>query len=113
NRTEIVNIIKLQNNLDDNIKVMSRTAADNKYLHKDFHQSMNLLIDYIYNNFGKDNLIENLKQFTNAYHQPLNELLKAGDLNALADYFSDIYKKEEWPVKINVKEGHLEIEQDE
>lgn len=112
NRTEIVSIITLQNTMDDDIKVMSRTAADNKYLHKDFHQSMNLLMDYIYNNFGKENLVQYLRQYTQAYFLPLHESLKAGNLNALADYFSDIYEKEEWPIKIKMKEGQLEIEQD-
>lgn len=112
NRTDIVNVIKLQNDVDDDIKIMSRTAADNKYLHKDFHQSMNLLMDYIYNNFGKERLIQYLKQFTKTYHQPLQESLQSGDINVLVDYFSDVYEKEEWPVRIEIKEDCLEIEQD-
>ena len=73
---------------------------------------MNLLMDYIYNNFGKENLVQYLRQYTQAYFPPLHESLKAGNLNALADYFSDIYEKEEWPIKIKMKEGQLEIEQD-
>jgi len=28
-------------------KVMTRKASDNKYLHKDFHVSMNILLKYI------------------------------------------------------------------
>jgi hypothetical protein len=50
-------------------KIMTRKASDNKYLHKDFHVSMNILLKYI-------------------------------------------YKKEEWPVKMNCEENFLEIEQD-
>lgn len=111
NRTDIVNIIRLQNDVDDNIKIMSRTAADNKYLHKDFHQSMNLLMHYIYNNFGKESLIQYLKQFTKAYHQPLQKLLKSGDLNVLISYFTDIYGKEEWPITFKIGKNYLEIEQ--
>lgn len=82
------------------IKTMSRKSADNKYLHKDFHQTMNLLLDYIYKNFGKENLIRYLQQFTVAYHEPLHESLKEGDIKVLAGYFSDLYEKEEWPLTI-------------
>ncbi|WP_332457183.1 hypothetical protein [Petrimonas sp.] len=91
---------------------MSRKASDNKYLHKDFHLSMNLLLDYIYTNFGKENLIRYLQQFTIAYHQPLRESLKGGNIKVLTDYFSDLYEKEEWPIRIRQEEDYLEIEQD-
>lgn len=100
-------------NIDKNIKTMSRSASDNKYLHKDFHQSMNILLDYIFNNFGKGNLIQYLKQFTIAYHQSLHELLKKGDIDALSNYFTDIYEKEEWPLIIRQGKDYLEIEQNE
>ncbi|MGI6572663.1 MAG: hypothetical protein ACOX19_04425 [Fermentimonas sp.] len=95
------------------IKTMSRKSADNKYLHKDFHQTMNLLLDYIYKNFGKENLIRYLQQFTVAYHEPLHESLKEGDIKVLAGYFSDLYEKEEWPLTIRQGEDYLEIEQNE
>ena len=32
---------------EENIKIMSRRSTDNKYLHRNFHQTMNLLLDYI------------------------------------------------------------------
>lgn len=96
----------------ENIKIMSRKSADNKYLHKDFHQSMNLLLDYIYTNFGKENLIRYLQQFTIAYHQPLHESIKKGNIKVLRDYFSGLYEKEEWPLRIGQGEDYLEIEQD-
>lgn len=97
----------------ENFKIMSRKSADNKYLHKDFHQSMNLLLDYISTNFGKENLIRYLQKYTIAYHQPLRELLKDGNLKVLTSYFSDLYEKEEWPLTIRQGEDYLEIEQDE
>jgi len=98
---------------EENIKIMSRKSTDNKYLHRDFHQTMNLLLDYIYKNFGKENLILYLKQFTKAYHQPLHESLKEGNIEVLKQYFIDLYKKEEWSVKIKIAGDSLEIEQDE
>ncbi|MDD4437886.1 MAG: hypothetical protein PHS04_07635 [Tissierellia bacterium] len=101
------------NKKGENFKTMSRKSADNKYMHKDFHQSLNLLMDYIYTNFGKENLIRYLQQYTIAYHQPLHESLKEGNFKALTSYFSDLYEKEEWPLTIRQEEDYLEIEQDE
>jgi hypothetical protein len=93
-------------------KVMKRKASDNKYLHKDFHLSMNILMNYINDNFGKEKLIEYLEQFAEAYHKPINQALKAGDIDALFKYFTDIYNKEEWPVKISRGQDYIEIKQD-
>ncbi len=102
---------EVNGNSDKNIMTMSRSASENKYLHKDFHQSMNLLLDYIYKHFGGEEVIRYLKQFTIAYHHPLHLLLKQGDMEALARYFVDIYEKEEWPVRVDLTENALEIEQ--
>ncbi|MGV8090498.1 MAG: hypothetical protein AB2L24_01350 [Mangrovibacterium sp.] len=93
-------------------KVMERKASDNKYLHKDFHLSMNILLRYIYENFGKEQLINYLVQYAEAYYQPINQKLKEGNMTVLEKYFTDIYKKEEWPVKINCGGNFIEIEQD-
>lgn len=102
----------MRNQTSPRRKVMERKASDNKYLHKDFHLSMNILLSYIYENFGKEKLIEYLGQYAEAYHQPLNRELQTGDLGALYRYFTGIYEKEEWPVKINYGENVLEISQD-
>jgi len=97
---------------DKNKKVMERKASDNKYLHKDFHLSMNILLNYIYEHFGKEQLIKYLSQYAEAYYQPLNQQLKTGNIDALLKYFTDIYEKEEWPVNIKSGDNYIEIEQD-
>ena len=102
----------MRNQTSPRRKVMERKASDNKYLHKDFHLSMNILLSYIYENFGKEKLIGYLGQYAEAYHQPLKRELQTGDLGALYRYFTGIYEKEEWPVKINYGENVLEISQD-
>ena len=94
------------------MRVMKREASDNKYLHKDFHLSMNMLLDYIYRNHGRGELIKYLAQFAKAYYKPLNQKLAGGELEALVTYFTDLYEKEEWPVKIDYGENYLEIEQE-
>ena len=93
-------------------KIMERRSSDNKYLHKDFHISQNILMGYIYRSFGADALINYLEQFAIAYHKPLNQKMKQGNTGALLNYFTEIYKKEEWPVKITSGEDYVEIEQD-
>ena len=94
------------------IKKMTRKASDNKYLHKDFHVSMNMLLKYIYESFGKEQLVQYLKQYTEAYFKPINNKLKSGNLDLLCKYFEEIYEKEECPVRINCTENYIEIEQD-
>jgi neutral ceramidase len=111
----LVSLVKskiLDNLLHQSVKVMERKASDNKYLHKDFHIALNLMMQYLYENFGKDALIDYLKQFAKAYHKPLIQKLKTGDQEALLNYFNDIYEKEEWPVKITTGENFIELTQD-
>ena len=91
---------------------MTRQAADNKYLHRDFHISLNMLLEYIDDKFGKEAVIQYLSQYTKAYHQPLHEQLMAGNLSALSDYLMLLYEKEEWPVRISAGEGFVELQQD-
>lgn len=98
--------------IKENIRTMSRTASDNKYLHKDFHQSMNLLLSHIYNRYGKERLILYLQQYADAYYKIMKRKLQKGDLGVLVQYFTDIYEKEEWAVRIESGDGCLMIEQD-
>ena len=93
-------------------RVMKRNASDNKYLHKDFHISQNILMDYICRNYGKASLIKYLEQFAEAYYKPLKDKMMKGDIEALYKYFKDIYEKEEWPVRIICDKNQIKIEQD-
>jgi len=110
----LVNLVKdkiLDNLLTQSVKVMERKALDNKYLHKDFHVALNLMLTNLYEHFGKDGLVNYLKQYAQAYYQPLNNKLKSGDIKVLTDYFEEIYAKEEWPVTVTSDENFLEITQ--
>ena len=92
--------------------VMNRKASDNKYLHRDFHITLNLLLAYIGDKFGKEAVIQYLSQYARAYHRPLHEQLMTGNLTALSDYLTLIYQKEEWPVRIRTGDGFIELQQD-
>ncbi len=94
------------------VKTMERKASDNKYLHRDFHIALNLMMNYILDNFGEEALKEYLEQYSGAFHKLLNPRLKGGDKELLADYFREKYRSEEWPVRISVSEDTVMIEQE-
>ena len=111
----LVTLVKekiLDNLLQQSVKVMERKASDNKYLHKDFHIALNLLMTYLYDNYGEKAIKDYLEQYSRAYYKPLNKKLKTGKTEPIAEYFKDIYQKEEWPVNIVVNDNSIEITQD-
>ncbi len=109
--TDLVKEKILLNLHTQSVRKMERKASDNKYLHKDFHIALNLLLSYISDHSGKEGMICYLKQYTRACHQPLIRELQTGNLKALVDYFREIYKKEEWPVHIVTGDDYAEITQ--
>lgn len=79
-------------------KEMVRKASDNKYLHKDFHVTLDLGITYIGERFGGEEAVtEYLQNFAKAYYPPMS-------LKEMADYFKKIYEAEEEPNAL-----HLEL----
>jgi len=93
------------------MRVIERKASDNKYLHRDFHISMNMLMQYIQDKYGSKALTDYLKQFSREFHSLRKACLMKGELNTLKEYFIDVYKKEEWPVEITLVEDVLSISQ--
>lgn len=71
-------------------QVMDRKASDNKYLHKDFHVTLDIGIDYLGKHYGEDAVKEYLVRFAKAYYRPMS-------LQELEAYFHHIYTEEERP----------------
>ncbi len=94
------------------MRVIERRASDNKYLHRDFHISMNMLMEYISREYGPIALTEYLAQFSREFHSKRKECLQNGDLGCLEKYFKNVYKKEEWPLFIELKNDVLILSQD-
>ncbi len=94
------------------MKVIDRRASDNKYLHKDFHISMNMLLGYIHDEYGPEAVTEYLAQFSRAFHSPINKNLREGRLELLERYFKGIYEKEEWPAFVALKDDALTVSQE-
>lgn len=93
------------------MKIVDRRASDNKYLHRDFHISMNMLMEYIRDQYGSAALTEYLVQFSKEFNSLRIEQLKEGSLEGLREYFIDVYDKEEWPVSIELENDVLTITQ--
>ena len=86
-------------------QVMDRKASDNKYLHKDFHVTLDIGIDYIGKHYGEDAVKEYLIRFADAYYRPMS-------LSELEAYFLHIYAEEERPevLQTSRENGVLTVE---
>ncbi|MBP8990250.1 MAG: hypothetical protein KBG64_08530 [Clostridia bacterium] len=76
-------------------KIMVRRASDNKYLHKDFHNSMNYALNYLGEHYGDEGVKEYLSSFARSYHLPLIQDIRERGFDAIEDYLKKIYEAEE------------------
>jgi len=93
------------------MEVFERKASENKYLHRDFHISMNMLMEYICDNFGEDSLTEYLRTFSKEFHRQRKTALVEKGLISLKEYFDEIYSAEEWDVEISFSDRELRLSQ--
>ena len=93
------------------IKTMTRAAADNKYLHRDFHVSTDIGINYIGTHYGNEGVVEYLRRYATSFLSPLVEEIKKDGLVALKRYFEDLYMQEEMPEVLHtvLSDGLLEV----
>jgi len=75
--------------------VMDRRAADNKYLHRDFHVSGDRGLAYVGKHWGDAGVKEYLERFTVSWYSPLIADIGSKGLEALRDYIQKIYDAEE------------------
>lgn len=90
-------------------EVMRRKAADNQYLHQDFHGALSCGIDYFEQHFGADAVREYLREFTVSYYAPLTGELKRRGLIALKEYFEKLYQTEGSQIEVDCSEDELLI----
>lgn len=76
-------------------EVMERRASDNKYLHRDFHNFMNLGINYLQKLYGDEGVREYLRDFASSFYAPLKDEIKERGLEAIKDHYEKIYTIEE------------------
>jgi len=93
-------------------EIMRRKAADNEYLHKDFHLALNAAIEYLHKRQGAEAVREYLRQFALAFYSPLMARIKRSGLKALEDHFKRIYKIEKGAIRIRRTRDDLILEVD-
>ena len=93
-------------------ETITRRAADNEYLHKDFHGALSVGLEYLENNYGEQAVREFLHRFAATFHAPLTEALNRRGLIALKEYFAKLYDLEGGNVRITLSEDELSIEVD-
>lgn len=86
---------------------IDRKAADNKYLHKDFHVTADIGISYVGENYGDDAVKEYLTQYALSFYKLLAEEFKLKGLKALEEDFKNVFIKEEW-----IENLHTELTKD-
>ena len=82
--------------------IMERKAADNKYLHRDFHVTADQGICYIGEQFGTDAVVEYLSNFAEKFYSPLIQEIREKGLLPLKQYFEKIYLAEEASEVLNL-----------
>ncbi len=86
---------------------MRRRAADNVYLHKDFHGALNQALIYVGEHFGAEAVREYLYQFARAFYAPLTSRLREEGLAALREYFEGVYALEGAECRIEASSDEL------
>ena len=90
-------------------EVMTRRAADNVYLHKDFHGALSCGIDYLHRHFGAPAVRRYLRDFTLSYFAPLRNELKIRGLVALKEHFAKGYCTEGGDAQIELQADTLTV----
>ncbi len=93
-------------------EVMQRSAADNAYLHKDFHGALSTGLIYLEQRYGPDAVREYLWQFATTFYAPLTEDIKQRGLVALKEHFERIYELEggEFTIMMSADEMTMQVE---
>ena len=89
--------------VDEDTKIMSRSASDNEYFHRAFHGSLNKGITYLEQTYGEADVNAYLTKFANDFYWPVAKKAKEVGLSAIEDKILDTYKKEHAPDAVNTE----------
>ncbi len=88
-------------------EVMDRRAADNEYLHKDFHGALSNALIYLEERFGADAVRDYLRGFARSYYAPVREALRERGLVAIAERLRRVYADEGAQVELELSDDEL------
>ncbi len=86
---------------------ITRRAADNDYLHKDFHGALSAGLEYLEDDYGEEAVHEYLHRFATRFYAPLTEAINERGLIALKEYFEKLYEIEGGNVEITLTEDEI------
>ena len=89
--------------------IMERRAADNKYLHRDFHVTADIGISYVGEHFGDEGVKEYMVQYAKSFYSRLANEVKSVGLSAIDSYLHDIFRREEREDYIETKLTEREL----
>ena len=90
-------------------QVMDRRAADNQYLHSDFHGALSSALIYLHERFGDEAVREYLRRFARSFYAPLREDMQRRGLAAIAERLRRVYEDEGARVQIDLSEDELTV----
>jgi len=73
---------------------MVRNSSDNVYLHRDFHNILNLGINYLHEKYGVAAVADYLRRFAVHFHAPLIEEIRKRSFDAVVEAFEKTYRAE-------------------
>ncbi len=88
-------------------ETIRRTAADNEYLHKDFHGALSVGLEYLKATHGPEAVKEYLRQFTLSFYAPLRDDLQKRGLAALAEHYRRVYDIEQAEYTLDYDEDEM------
>ena len=76
-------------------ETMVRRAADNPYLHRDFHNILNLGLDYLEKEYGPAAVVGYLTDYAAHFHSPETAEIQKEGLSAVREIFQRTYAAED------------------
>ncbi len=90
-------------------EIVERRAADNAYLHKDFHGALSAGLDYVADRYGEEAVRDYLRQFALSFYAPLREKIQQQGLVALRDHIEKTYAIEGRQVAIACSDEEMTV----
>ncbi len=80
---------------EEGVTIIDMKSEDNKYLHRDFHLLGDNALKYCADNFGKEAVVDFIREYVRLFYAPVIEKIKADGIGALKDWIENIYEIEE------------------
>ena len=91
-------------------EIITRHAADNAYLHKDFHGALSTGIAYLEQRYGAEAVRDYLRQFAAAFYAGVTQAINERGLIALREHLERIYTIEGGQIAIICSDDELLLE---